>query len=252
VSAPKRWSRSSPNPDEDPTGIRNLLRDLPDPEPMPEDLVHRIRQAVSAVPDTDGTGRATAASGIPALGGTRDRWASRSRIWVLAGGVAAAAGTAVVFVGGITGGWSVLDGAATTSELSLATAAAPQTKEPLTAPLSGSAAGGAIVITASTQDFAAADLAAAAERALTAPAPLTRPVAAAEKPERVASPAGARDCADALGVAAGADLTVVLGRLDGAPAALLVATTAARHTAYLVGRDCRTGDPQRRAGPVEF
>ena len=80
-------------------------------------------------------------------------------------------------------------------------------------------------------------------RSLAAEAPGIGPIGTA---------AGARTCADALGIPSDAGLLVDLADVDGPPAAVLVvdAGAGAGHEAYAVERSCTTGTAGLISGPV--
>ncbi len=82
--------------DTDPTGMRALLRGLPDPGPMPDDLVHRIQASLADLPPFEATSEhGDAASGDVSRGTTG---ATRPAWWIRHAGKAAIA--AVVLIGG--------------------------------------------------------------------------------------------------------------------------------------------------------
>lgn len=80
----------------DPTGVRNLLSSLPDPGPMPEDLVERITASLEREQQDRARQRDT--SNVSPLTTARSRRSRRSRPLLVAG--IAAAGLAVVAVAG--------------------------------------------------------------------------------------------------------------------------------------------------------
>lgn len=257
MSAPHEHERSL---DDDATGMRELLRSLPEPEPMPADLVARIQRALA-----DEAARPPAA----ALDDHRSRRHPRRALhWAAAAGIVALAGTGLLTT---TTGSDLLAafGAGTGSGADSSTAVfaqdSPATaedapgartgEERATAALPDGPRGregtGEVILHASNTTWTGSDLTAAAATLLTTATPAPgSPAIDASSTGPIGSPAGARDCATALGVAAAATLFVDLGTHAGEPVALLVATTReGEQAAYLVGRHCRPGDPQLRLGP---
>jgi hypothetical protein len=80
------------------------------------------------------------------------------------------------------------------------------------------------------------------------------PPLAAESPTigPIATEVGLRSCLTALTGEPFTAVTADLGSFDGKPAAVVVLTTDAGHTAYAVQRSCSTGHPARLAGPVSL
>lgn len=245
----------------DPTGMRDLLAALPDPGPMPDDLVARITAALAeesrSVAQTPGADAGTVVPLRPRRGGWRHL------------GVAAAVVTAIGLGGVALGAWpstltaqmNAFDGS---SEDSGAAAGAAESGVDEEAPARGgtdlsapvapdtdTAEGVVIIMSGMNHDSAtlegsAPSLNGAAAYSVT---PLT-----AESPGigPIATPIGARSCADALGVAASAGILVDVSDVDGAPAAVLVVDDAGTRTAYAVERSCTTGSPALIAGPVSL
>lgn len=102
--------------DDDPTGVRDLLSSLPDPGPMPDDLVARISDALEA--ERRAHGGATRAPIAPAVSLDRAR-ARRRRFATI--GLAAAAAAGVVGVAG-TGLLTHVRSTDTAAHVSLASA----------------------------------------------------------------------------------------------------------------------------------
>lgn len=251
MNAPQHDPRSV---DDDPTGMRALLRGLPDPGPMPPQLVDRIQASLAAertgatVLDLE-TFRA------------RRRPALRPVHWAAAAGLVAVAGGGLLATGSGGGLLTAFSGG-TTSASTLSAGAESVARDsaggagiaggPNTGSSVATGSGGPVAVIMTGASWSGTDLGPAARAALALPAPAL-PEQAADGPASggpVGTPAGARECADALGVPTDATVLVDLGSHDGAPAALVVATsTTGAHTAYVVGRDCRHGDPQTRVGP---
>ena len=253
----------------DPTGMRALLASLPAPGPMPDDLVARISAALQAEADRG--------DGIEGLLGPRhdedpahgpsgaephDTGAQvvplHRRVRLRHLGVAAAVvgvlGLGGYFVGStLPGGVSAsLSAGAGDSGTSADSAAAGKAQEaaPLVAPEAGS---GEVVVVMSGVDHAAARLEVTARELddgtldpiadLSAESPALGPIA---------TPLGARACADALGIPANAGILVDVSEVDGVSAAVLVVHSADGRTAWAVDRSCTTGNTGLIRGPVSL
>jgi hypothetical protein len=251
----------------DPTGMRALLANLPDPGPMPDDLVARITAALSAEVRGDaGVDAGATASATPSPTAAHASTATvvplaRRRFGLKHLGVAAAV-VAALGLGGVVlsttpnaltaaigagDGSDSQAGSAGRAEDQGADSAAPGPMVALVPP----AGSGQVVVVMSGRSYAVADLAAGARALAAAPgAPL--PTLAAESPGigPIGTPLGARSCATTLGVPADAGLLVDVAEVDGRPAAVLVADTAAGRSAYAVERSCTTGTTGIVSGPV--
>ena len=251
----------------DPTGMRALLASLPDPGPMPDDLVARISAALQAEADRG--------DGIEGLLGPRDDDAGEAsraelgdtgarvvplhrRVRLRHLGVAAAVvgvlGLGGYFVGStLPGGVTAsLSAGASDSDSSGDSAAAGKAQEgvPLVAPEAGS---GEVVVVMSGVDHAAARLDVTARELDDG---TLDPIAdlSAESPSLgpIATPLGARACADALGIPANAGILVDVSEVDGVSAAVLVVHAADGRTAWAVDRSCTTGNTGLIRGPVSL
>ncbi|HYN68097.1 MAG TPA: hypothetical protein VES93_14510 [Ornithinibacter sp.] len=249
----------------DPTGMRALLASLPDPGPMPDDLVARISAALEAE-----AGRADGVDGLfgrvgdsshdlragDADLGTGGRVVPlRRRVQLRHLGVAAAVvgvlGLGGYLVGTLPGGVTAsLSAGSADSAASDDSGAGSKAQEgaPLVAPEAGS---GEVVVVMSGADHAAARLAVTARELddgtldpiadLTSDSPAFGPIA---------TPTGARACADALGIPSNAGILVDVAEVDGVSAAVLVVHAADGRTAWAVDRSCATGVPGLITGPV--
>ncbi|KGN37572.1 hypothetical protein [Knoellia subterranea] len=267
--------------DTDPTGMRALLRGLPDPGPMPEDLVARIHATLADLPPLDLSGDDDVSRGtlpvavptstprsvpddepgvraLPATTAVRPSWWSRH-----AGHAAVAA---VVLIGGgaaLTGNLG-LGGSSSDSGTSSAVSdsagsqaesyAKPQgakggTDDSDSDRMAGSAALGPVRVHHSGQAYTSAGL--AAEVAGATPGP-TIPPLTAESPAigPIGTEVGVRSCLEALGLPSGSAADVDLGTLDGEDVAIVVVTLGGERTAYAVGRNCTTGNAALRTGPI--
>lgn len=241
----------------DPTGMRELLRSLPDPGPMPDDLVARIRSALADLPPLSADGAATP-DDVPRETGT----SGGSPWWARHGGKLAVAAVLVVGGGAVASGQlGLLAGQGGSSSDSAAAGSSGSDERAVTE--DGSAAhpdafgaesdAGPVVVRMSGRSYTAAGLAAEVKGAQTAPqtAPRIGPLTA-ESPAigPIGSELGVRSCLEGLGLPRGSGADVDLAFVDGTPAAVLVVTVGGGRTAYAVGRDCSTGNPSLLAGPV--
>jgi hypothetical protein len=247
--------------DTDPTGMRALLRGLPDPGPMPDDLVERIHASLADLPAFDATaevGAAATADVSRGTTGTRPAW------WIRHGGKAAIA--AVVLIGGgamATGQLGSLGsgddaGSATagsagedqTDTLARTTPDSDTSKDYSAEGSSGAqVTPGKVVVRQSGRDYSSTGLATQLAPAYTGPT--TTPLAA-EAPGigPIGTEIGVRSCLEALGLPRDSAADVDLATLDTTPTAVLIVTVEGTRTAYAVGRDCTTGNPSVLAGPV--
>lgn len=231
-----------PDPEDDPTGMRALLSSLPDPGPMPEDLVTRITASLAA----EREGHAPV-----------EPIAHRRRpLWRTAG--LAAAAVAVIGIGGTSlltstapGDLGALFGNGGGDTSSAAGEAATRD--------SGGGVGGerpqsstvAMSVHHSNTAYTSAALADQANTLLADPGETLGP----NDPESpgigpIGTETGLRSCLAALTSEAFAQVTADLGTYEGTPAAVLVLTTDTGHTAYVVKRSCTTGHPDVLAGPT--
>ncbi len=256
----------------DPTGVRALLASLPEPGPMPDDLVARISAALAVEAQRgDGIDRlwhldepAEAAQRVadgdaltPDAGAPVVPLHRRLGLRHLA---AAAAVLGVLSLGGflvrsLPGDVMAAFGTTAGSSSSAADAAESDAQDAggsgaraLVAPAAGS---GEVVVVMSGADHAADRLAVTARELddgtldpitdLTAESPALGPIA---------TPVGARACATALGIPADAGILVDVSEVDGVSAAVLVVHADSGRTAWAVDRSCTTGNTGLIRGPV--
>lgn len=234
----------------DPTGMRELLRSLPDPGPMPDDLVHRIRASLADLDPLAGASGPESDVPRETAGPARTSWLARH------GGKLAVAAVLVVGGGAVaTGQTGLLGGADEMSSGSTAGGAAEDQRAEDTSGQTDGADGsaetvaGPVVVRLSDRTYTSAGLATQLQGVDVGPrtGPLT-----AESPSigPIGSELGVRSCLEALGLPRDTGVDVDLARVDGAPAAVLVVTLGGERTAYAVGRDCTAGNPSLLAGPV--
>jgi len=219
--------------DDDPTGVRALLSALPEPEPMPEDLVRRISASLAA----EQSARPPADVSVAPLLATRRRTRR-----VLLPAAAAAAGIAAVALAGtgvlhLGSGSSTSSGSAASAGAQLAATDDPSRK-------AASGAGAAEHIQVSTTRYTAQEFATQAGRLAAVPAPGVAPLTG-EAPAvgPIATPRGLADCLAGLGVGPVTSVTADIAFYDAQPAVILVVLARGGRTAYAVGRSCSAADP---------
>ena len=239
-----------PDPDDlepDPTGIRALLGGLPDPGPMPADLIGRINASIAA--------EQTAREGhlvVP----LRPRPAPR---WRQAFAVAAAVAAVGVAVPTLMGSWGG-SGADTASSFSTyesaqdSGAGAPTGGSPGPAAADGGRARSSttlLTIHASNTAYTTARWRTQVQAFIDHPPDQVMPLAT-ESPALgpVATPLGLQPCLDGLAIPSSDAVAADLGTFDGQPAVLLVVTSDTGVQAYAVPRTCAAGPFQPLAGPV--
>lgn len=240
----------TPDPDDDPTGMRALLSSLPEPGPMPADLVARITASIAA----EQQHRAVAVP-IHSARSHRPVWrtaglAAAAAVVIGVGGGSLLTGTAPGNIGALFGGSD--SAAGSTAEVASrenAGAGAPDMDAKGGAAIDSSTAPVSIHHTATAYSSATFDEQA---RALLSSGAEVVPPLSAESPTigPIATEVGLRSCLGALTGEPFSAATADLGSFDGKPAAVVVLTTRAGHTAYAVQRSCSTGHPALLAGPV--
>ena len=258
--------------DHDPTGVRDLLSRLPAPGPMPDELVARITAALAAESDAardDGRAAGGDVVGLPVR-----RRSPRLRHLGVAAAVVTAIGLGGYGLAVVQGGGAPSVDALTSGDDSGGSAseaesgtdasaradgqgeAAPGSGQEDTEPLPRAAppaGSGEVVVVMSGTQYTSGGLAAEASALTSGPLdPL--PDLAAEAPTigPIATPIGARACAEGLGVDPSAGLVVDVAQVDGRPAAVLVAFGPGGRTAYAVERSCTTGTSSPIGGPVSL
>lgn len=257
---------------DDPTGVHALLSSLPEPGPMPEDLVARI--GASLREEADRRERDETVSYALFAGRTR---AQHRGAWLR---VAAVAAIALVVGAGLLAGTGNLG----TNVLTMiggerSTTPAPATSAPATTTDGGSApslgrAGttganstGAPGANSTGAQGAAAQLGAASfhlsgtaytagslrerAQALAAHPPVTLSPGDPESPHLgpIATPLGLASCLTALDLPANARAVVDLATYDGRPVAVIVTRHGDSDQVRVVRRNCGAGNPELVAGP---
>lgn len=218
----------------DPTGIRDLLRSLPDPGPMPQDISARITAALSAEQQARAGVDLTNVTPLLAAGGAA-RAKTGGRRWMqVAGGLVAAAAVAAVAVVGVS---SLRHDTATTNALptsSPTTATSHQLADLVQVTSSGTN------YTGPSFNAQAASMAAGTSVSSPDPSVLTD-FGSLAKPSAIAQ------CARSVGGALLDDpssIKVDLATFDGKPAVVIVVTNHGTKSAFAVSDTCsRTTQP---------
>ncbi len=253
----------------DPTGMRALLASLPEPGPMPGDLVARISAALAAEEqrgdgieqlwhlDDDHVGRPAAAAtqgedpeAVAPVVPLRRRVGLRNLAVAAAVlGVLGLGGFLVKSVPGDVAASLATSGGAADSGAA-ADSAAGSKAQALVAPEAGS---GEVVVVMSGVDHTSDRLDVTARELDDG---TLDPIAdlSAESPSLgpIATPIGARACATALGIPADAGILVDVAEVDGVSAAVLVVHSDQGRTAWAVDRACTTGNTGLIRGPVSL
>lgn len=260
----------------DPTGMRALLANLPEPGPMPDDLVARITAALAAEADAAATGSAASSpspappappaavapgeEAAPSAGATvvpLPRRRARLRHLGVAAAVVGALGLGGIVLSTTPNDLTASIGAAggADSAQDAESAAGGSDDSGAGAPASAlvpAAGSGEVVVVMSGRSYTGSDLARDARDLAADPGGERLRSLAAEAPGigPIGTPLGARACADALGVPASAGVLVDVAEVDGRPAAVLVVDAGGGPTAYAVDRSCTTGTTGLISGPV--
>jgi len=241
VITPHNPNVPAPSSDDDPTGVRELLSSLPQPDPMPGYLVERINASLAAEQAQRATS-GSAASVTPLLAGPRRR---PGRLLFAIAGAAAVAMFAVVGTNVFKADQSPISGSAAapiTSSSRAAEGAAPQS---LQDKASGAAAPEAtptlVQIRLSETQYTQADF---VTQALTLLGMDRFQLSAAESAYAgpLGTTPGVTDCLSAIGAGGAQLVRADLAFYDGRPAVIIVATTNGVRSAYAVGRQCSRRD----------
>jgi hypothetical protein len=236
----------APSPDDDPTGVRDLLSSLPQPDPMPGYLVERINASLAAE-QAQRAATPSGASVTPLLARTRRR--PGRLLFAIAGAAAAVALVAVVgdnvFKANQASTISGSAAAPITSSARSAGGAAPQGLQDKSSGAPAPAAAPTIVqIRLSETRYTRADFVTQA-RALLALDQI-RPLATKSAESAAAGPLGTTpgltDCLSAIGAGGAQVVRADLAVYEGRPAVIIVATTNGIRSAYAVGRQCSQAD----------
>jgi hypothetical protein len=238
VITPHNPDVPAPSPDDDPTGVHDLLSSLPQPDPMPGYLVERINASLAAEQALRAAGR-SAASVTPLLAGTRRR---PGRLLVaIAGAAAAIALFAVVGTNLIRTGQSPISGTAAAPVPPSARAAAGSAPQGLQDQASSAPPPAAkptlVQIRVSETRYTQAGFVTQA-RALLAMDQVRLSPAESAYAGPVGTAPGLTDCLSVIGAAGAQLVRADLAFYDGRPALIIVATTNGVRSAYAVERQC--------------
>ena len=250
--------------DEDPTGIRALLGSLPDPGPMPDDLVARIQasltaeQAARGPHGSGGTGGATVVPLAP-----RRRWGWK-QLGVAAAAVAAVAVGIPALAGGGLGGVTALLAGESSSGAAASSAEAPATASPVLTPPSDGATSPGIAVGERAPGATGPVTLVGTGTAYTAAALVQQVRASRENgtspgkgaPTRTAGPAesqeGLRACLTTLGVEAWMPVWADVATYEGRDAVVAVVSSDTGQQVYAVGPECDRTHPARLTGPLRL
>jgi hypothetical protein len=243
---------------DDPTGMRALLSSLPDPGPMPPDLVARITASLAS----EQRNRERDHTVVPLRPGHR-RWRRGALI-------AAAAAVVAVAIPALVTGSSPGDIAALLTRQndsgSASSAKSPEDSSGFQAGSGGSGpastpapTGGraaslvAPTIYASGTAYTAASLRSQLQRLVDSPGTPVRPLAS-ESPALgpIATPAGLQPCLTAIGVEPADRVVADLATYDGTPAVVIIVSSDTGQRGFVLGRDCATTSSPPLAGPVSL
>ncbi len=240
--------------EEDPTGVRSLLSSLPDPGPLPADVVQRIEASLHAAAAADAAGRASQpANSIWSVGDAPVGRASTLTIAALAAGVLVIAGAGVFGLAQLQSPDPAVAPLAISQQNSArAVASGPGAlvTDPWTAAASARMEP---IFTVTGTRYAEAGLASQASR-VWARQGRTLSVPAAEQPGigPLGTRTGLASCLKALGSEPVGRVVLDFGLYEGRPAAVLILNTPGAVRVYVVGRSCRPDAPDLRAGPIEL
>ena len=256
-----RHPQGASSPDEDPTGVRALLSALPEPGPMPPELVARITASLEREHQARVEAGAVPPEGVTPLirRPSRSGWFGRpSRLrQVVALGSAAAAVAAVAAVGTVV----VLDqrpGVPAAAKVAPADQHAAGgnggvgEKPGAVGPLPGTDV--PVNFEASGTPYTSAGFAQqAATMQATNHTPLRQDALQRPEVKKLGPPMNLGQCIKTLGAGLRSQpdrVWVDLGTYDGSPAVIIVVTAGGKSQAWAVGRTCRAGQPSVIAGPT--
>lgn len=251
MTTPQQPPGPADHPGSDPTGMSALLRSLPDPGPMPDELVKRIQLSLAAEtgPFARRDSQETGYTPVADIRGRSRRSGFRPIHWAAAAGLVAVAGGGML----ATQGGDMLSALSFGGSSAAGSAAASLSAEraaPGDSAASGIGSPIGVTVVMTGQVVTSTGLASAAQQAMsTGMTPLHDLASESPAIGPIGTELGARDCATALGVPSDAALVVDLVTHDDSPAAVVVATLGGEHTAYLVRRNCRLGSAELISGP---
>lgn len=253
-----------PDLEPDPTGIRALLSSLPDPGPMPDDLVARITASIAHE-------QAARGASVPEPGGTVLPLRRRGWGWQHLGAAAAAAVVLAVGVPALLTGtgpgdvMAALGGRSSSDSAASAESANGSDDSGSGAPPSATAGGDTLPrpqlsgsgdqrvrSTVANVRLAATGTAYTTSGLATQAAALgtVADTSSAAKDAGADGEAGLRACLTALGIQDWLPVQGDVATLDGAPAVIALVDRGSTRTVYAVAPDCDAQHPDLLAGPV--
>jgi hypothetical protein len=234
------------SPDDDPTGVRDLLSSLPQPDPMPGYLVERINASLAAEQAQRAASSSTVS--VTPLLATRRRRLGRV-LFAIAGAAAAVALVAVVGDNLFkTGQSTTITGSAAAPITSSSRAADGAKGQGFKDEASGAAAPAAtpplVQIRLSETRYTQADFVTQARilAALDQIRQLSTESAESADAGPLGTTPGLTECLTAIGAPGAQVVRADLAFYEGRPAAIIVATTHGLRSAYAVGRRCSRAD----------
>ncbi|MBP6997403.1 MAG: hypothetical protein KBB39_14815 [Phycicoccus sp.] len=257
-----------PADEPDPTGMRAMLRALPDPGPMPQDLADRIKASLAAeqAARTTAPGKPAAAAQAPVdLAAYRHR-RRRTPLLAAAASIMAVAGVGVVTMTGmpsavvaiVTGGGSQDSSAAAVGAPEAAADSQLRSGQDLADSSSSRSANpgaaGSPRLSASGREWSTDSLAEAAPGLLDGPTTTPQTLASPSPGlDAVTTASGATDCATALGLDSSGGLAVDLGTHGGVPIVALAARSSlGQITVVIAERACGLDRHVVVQGPVSL
>jgi len=246
LNRPRNPLGPEPTRDDDPTGVRDLLSSLPEPDTMPKDLVERIHASLAAEQAQRATSTA-GSSASPLLATPRRR---RARLlFAVAGAAAAVAAVAAVGTNMFTADQStttsssaaIAPSSGATQDRSGALLGATD-KAPAAA-AAGPAAASVIQISLSSTRYTEAAFVTQAEALRrSAATPAQTPPLDSSAVGPAGTEPGLRECLIVLGASSAQVVRADVALYEGRPAVIIVAVQDGIPKAYAVGRQCSRTD----------
>lgn len=256
MTAPKTPQGPS-SPDEDPTGVRQLLASLPDPGPMPQDVTLRIESALREEQAARGSSSSDNVTPLVSRSTGDDTDVERVDTRTSSGNggsvrwlrpLAAVGAAAAIGIGALAG-YQALRG-----DQGVAPAAAPPSSSAAQQQPSGSDVLDRITIQNSGREYSASGLATQAAALKTPTSTMDPAQASAQGTGPIGTPAGLLSCmrsmgTEMLGGGLPDKISADLGKYEGQPAVIVVVTEGGESKAWVLSRTCTDGNG-KIAGPT--